>query len=50
MNVIIIGAGPAGCEAAFRLAQEGKKVELIEKENETGGAQLYGGRGDSPDR
>lgn len=37
MNVIIIGAGPAGCEAAFRLAQEGKKVELIEKENETGG-------------
>lgn len=37
MNVIIIGAGPAGCEAAFRLAQEGKKVYLIEKENETGG-------------
>lgn len=37
MNVIIIGAGPAGCEAAYRLAQEGKKVDLVEKENETGG-------------
>lgn len=37
MNVIIIGAGPAGCEAAFRLAQEGKKVDLIEKESQTGG-------------
>lgn len=37
MNVIIIGAGPAGCEAAYRLAKEGKKVDLIEKEKETGG-------------
>lgn len=37
MSVIIIGAGPAGCEAAFRLAQSGEQVELIEKENETGG-------------
>ncbi len=37
MSVIIIGAGPAGCEAAYRLAQSGEQVELIEKENETGG-------------
>ena len=37
MCVIIIGAGPAGCEAAYRLAQAGKTVELIEKESETGG-------------
>ncbi|WP_251620212.1 FAD-dependent oxidoreductase [Odoribacter lunatus] len=37
MNVIIIGAGPAGCEAAFRLANEGIQVDLIEKENSTGG-------------
>ena len=37
MSIIIIGAGPAGCEAAYRLAQSGEQVELIEKENETGG-------------
>lgn len=37
MNVTIIGAGPAGCEAAFRLADEGIQVNLIEKENTTGG-------------
>ena len=36
MCVIIIGAGPAGCEAAYRLAQAGETVELIEKESETG--------------
>ena len=37
MCVIIIGAGPAGGEAAYRLAQAGETVELIEKESETGG-------------
>lgn len=37
MSIIIIGAGPAGCEAATLLAQAGETVELIEKENETGG-------------
>ncbi len=37
MSVIIIGAGPAGCEAAYQLAQSGQTVELIEKECETGG-------------
>lgn len=37
MSVIIIGAGPAGCEAAYCLAQAGEQVELIEKERETGG-------------
>lgn len=37
MNVVIIGAGPAGCEAAFRLAHQGIKVDLVEKENQTGG-------------
>lgn len=37
MKVIIIGGGPAGCEAAFRLANEGIQVDLIEKENTTGG-------------
>lgn len=37
MSVIIIGAGPAGCEAARLLAENGIQVELIEKECETGG-------------
>lgn len=37
MNVIIIGGGPAGCEAAYRLAQEGIRIDLIEKENTVGG-------------
>ncbi len=36
-SVIIIGAGAAGCEAAYRLAEAGITVELVEKENETGG-------------
>lgn len=37
MKVTIIGGGPAGCEAAFRLAQEDIHVDLVEKENTTGG-------------
>lgn len=37
MSVIIIGGGPAGCEAAYRLAESGIGVELVEKECETGG-------------
>ncbi|MEG0795429.1 MAG: FAD-dependent oxidoreductase [Odoribacter sp.] len=37
ITTIIIGAGPAGCEAAYRLAEAGVTVELIEKEGMTGG-------------
>lgn len=37
MKVIIIGAGAAGCETAYRLAQMGIEIELLEKSNETGG-------------
>ena len=29
-NVLIVGGGLAGCEAAIHLAQEGKKVQLVE--------------------
>ncbi len=36
-KVIIIGGGPAGCEAAYQLANQGIEVELVEKSNETGG-------------
>jgi methylenetetrahydrofolate--tRNA-(uracil-5-)-methyltransferase len=31
MNVLIIGAGLAGCEAAFQLAERGIEVELVEQ-------------------
>lgn len=37
MSVIIIGAGAAGCETAWRLAERGIRVEVIERESETGG-------------
>lgn len=37
MNVIVIGGGVAGCESAVRLANNGVKVYLIEKENTVGG-------------
>ena len=36
-TVIIIGAGPAGCEAAYQFANQNIRVELVEKNNETGG-------------
>lgn len=36
-TVIIIGGGPAGCEAAHQLAARGIRVHLVEKSNETGG-------------
>ncbi|MDR1757059.1 MAG: FAD-dependent oxidoreductase [Culturomica sp.] len=37
MNIVIIGGGPAGSEAAYRLAGEGYTVDLVEKENSIGG-------------
>lgn len=35
-DVIVIGAGPAGCMSAIKSAERGKKVLLIEKNNEIG--------------
>lgn len=29
-SVVVLGGGLAGCEAAIHLAQEGKKVHLVE--------------------
>ncbi len=39
-DVIIIGAGPAGMEAAYRLAQFNHKVLLLEKHEKIGGKLL----------
>ena len=39
-DVIIIGAGVAGMEAAYRLAQFNHRVLLLEKEDKTGGKLL----------
>ena len=36
-NVLVVGGGPAGCEAAFRLAQRGHAVTLWERSDRLGG-------------
>lgn len=36
-NILVIGAGPAGCELAIRSAQRGHRVTLWEREPEIGG-------------
>lgn len=37
MRILVVGGGPAGCEAAFRLAQRGHAVTLWEKSGQLGG-------------
>ncbi|MCX8147536.1 MAG: FAD-dependent oxidoreductase, partial [Candidatus Woesearchaeota archaeon] len=32
-DAVVIGAGPSGCEIAYRLAKKGFKVIVLEKEN-----------------
>lgn len=44
IDVLVVGAGPAGLTAALRCAELGYKTLCIEKKDETGGAQ-YGGMG-----
>ena len=36
-DVIIVGAGTAGCVAARKLAEQNKKVLIIEKKNHIAG-------------
>ena len=43
-DVIIIGAGPAGLAAAYKLASAGFKVLVLERGREPGSKQVYGGR------
>ena len=42
-EIVVIGAGPGGYAAAFRAADLGKKVTLIDKEQELGGVCLNRG-------
>ena len=36
-RVLVVGAGPAGCEAAILLAERGHAVELVERDDRIGG-------------
>jgi 2,4-dienoyl-CoA reductase (NADPH2) len=39
-RVLVVGAGPAGCEASILLAEKGHTVELVERDDRIGG-QLH---------
>lgn len=43
-DAIIVGAGPAGCACAYKLAKEGKSVLLIERGTSAGSKNVTGGR------
>lgn len=43
-QVIVVGAGPAGCAAAYRLAQAGLEVLLIDRGKNAGSKNVTGGR------
>ncbi len=42
-DAIIVGAGPAGCTAAYLLAKEGLEVLLVERGNYAGSKNMTGG-------
>tara|TARA_Y100001968_G_scaffold107986_1_gene97620 strand:+ start:8120 stop:9256 length:1137 start_codon:yes stop_codon:yes gene_type:complete len=46
-DVLIIGAGAAGCSAAFHLAKSGKKVGLLEKDSQASRRPCGGGMASS---
>lgn len=43
VDVIVVGAGPAGVSAAITVARGGKKVVLVERGNASGAKNMYGG-------
>ena len=40
VEIVVIGSGPGGYAAAFRAADLGKKVLLVERDNDLGGVCL----------
>lgn len=40
-NILVVGAGPAGCEFAIRAAQRGHRVTIWEKSSRIGGQVLW---------
>ena len=43
VDVIVVGAGPAGCSTAIKLATAGIKVLVIERGNYAGSKNMFGG-------
>ncbi|MEB3860359.1 MAG: FAD-binding protein, partial [Desulfurococcales archaeon] len=43
-DVIVVGAGPAGCAASYILAKAGLRVLVLERGRGAGSKELYGGR------
>ncbi len=43
VDVIVVGAGPAGVSAAITIARGGKKVVLVERGSFSGSKNMYGG-------
>lgn len=43
VDVIIVGAGPAGCACAIKLANAGIKVVVVERGNYAGSKNMFGG-------
>ena len=43
VDVIVVGAGPAGVRAAITIAKGGKKVVLVERAPFAGAKNMYGG-------
>ena len=42
-DFVVIGSGPAGQKAAVQAAKEGRRVAIIERERELGGACVHRG-------
>ena len=43
-EVLVIGAGPAGLVAAYRAAQSGKEVTVVDDNPDAGGSDLARGK------